>query len=304
MTEQNTKNFIDDIVKLSKECDSDMSEKVSNLVEIYEKQKKAYEEIQEENNSFIEKWNQQNILVQEQDAQKDKILEQHSRQAAMGEMIDAVAHQWKQPLNSISMIIDMLKDDFQKNNVDIAYINDLDKTVHMQIDHMVNTLSEFRNFLRPTTKDENFNLKNVVENVQVLMKDELLSQNVNLTTNIEDSISLQGNKNEFKHIFLNLISNSIDAFNEKNIQNRLININAYTEDEFISINIQDNAGGIGESVLNEIFKPNFTTKSEGKGTGIGLYMCSQIVKKNHGYIDVENSSGGTLFKIKLRQLTT
>ena len=292
--------LIKDISSLSHSTDKVLHGKIKAFIDIYEDQKKLNQKLNQENKFFLKKWDKRNIL--EHDT-KDKIIEQQSRLAAMGEIIDAVAHQWKQPLNAISMMFDLLKDDFREGNVNKEYIDDLDETVHLQIDHMVNTLQEFRTFLRPSTKNENFYINTVIQTVQILMKDELITQNLHIELNIDEDIQIFGNKNELKHLFINLINNSIDAFNENNITARKLSITCYKENNTIIIELQDNAGGIPKNIINHIFKPNVTTKPEGKGTGIGLYMSSQIVTKSNGTIDVVNNQNGALFTISLREST-
>ncbi len=299
MSINTSQELIDDIVQLSKDGDEKLHSKIKNFIDIYYEQVKLNTKITKENEFFLKKWDKRNLLTHDK---KDKLIEQQSRLASMGEMIDAVAHQWKQPLNAISMMVDMLRDDYKTGHVNDSYIDDLDTTVHLQIDHMVTTLSEFRNFLRPSTKNENFHIDNVIETVQILMKDELITQNLHIEVNIDENISIFGNKNEFKHLFINLINNSIDAFNEKNISTkREIDIRCYKEEKNIYIEVEDNAGGIPKNIINHIFKPNVTTKAEGKGTGIGLYMSSQIVTKNNGTINVHNTNKGAFFTIILRQ---
>ena len=287
---------LDEIITLSKEANNGLDEKISKLIKSYNTQKK-------QNNFFLKQWDKRNILSEDSDKQKDKMLEHQSRMAAMGEMMDAVAHQWKQPLNSMSIMSDMLKDDYEKGLVDKEYILDLDKAVHTQIEYMVNTLSEFRNFFRPSTRNEMFTIQDAIDSVQILMKDELISQNIHLYLNIDEDINIYGNINEIKHLFINLINNSIDAFNERNINNRNICIRCYDEKNHIYIEVEDNAGGISQDIIDDIFKPNVTTKEEGKGTGIGLYMSLQIVKKIHGHINVHNSDVGAFFTIALRHPT-
>ncbi|WP_321779260.1 HAMP domain-containing sensor histidine kinase [Sulfurimonas sp.] len=298
MQENISKELIDEIVKLSKNADKELYSKIKTLINIYNEQVNLNNKITKENDFFLKKWDKRNILSHNK---KDKLMEQQSRLASMGEMIDAVAHQWKQPLNAISMMVDILRDDYSTGHVNDSYIDDLDTTVHLQIDHMVNTLSEFRTFLRPSTKNEDFQIGSVIQNVEILMKDELITQNLHIKIDIDEDISIFGNKNEFKHLFINLINNSIDAFNEKNISAREINIRAYKEGKNIYIEVEDNAGGIPKNIINHIFRPNVTTKAEGKGTGIGLYMSSQIVTKNNGTINVHNTDEGAFFTIILHQ---
>lgn len=290
--------LINDILQHAKDSDKKLHSKIHAFVDLYEEQIQINKKLKKENNFFLKKWDKRNILEHDK---KDKIIEQQSRLAAMGEMIDAVAHQWKQPLNAVSMMMDMLDDDFREGNVNQEYISDLGSTVHLQIDHMVNTLNEFRNFLRPSTKNEDFHINTVIQNVQILMKDELIAQNLHIELDIEENIQTFGNKNELKHLFINLINNSIDAFNANHISQRKLIIKCSTQDKQIIITVQDNAGGIPTNIINHIFKPNVTTKPEGKGTGIGLYMSSQIVTKNNGTISVKNVDKGALFTIILRE---
>ena len=290
------KELINDIVQATQ--NSNLSGKIHAFIALYQEQKKINEKLEKENKFFLKKWDKRNLLEHDK---KDKIIAQQSRLAAMGEMIDAVAHQWKQPLNAISMMIDMLQDDFKNDDVNNEYINDLDESVHLQIDHMVNTLNEFRNFLRPSTKNEDFYINTVVQNIQILMKDELITQNIHFHLQIDQTIQIFGNKNEFKHLFINLINNSIDAFNEHSISGRNIHIRCFIKDKQIMIEVEDNAGGIPKNIINHVFKPNVTTKPEGKGTGIGLYMTSQIVTKNNGTITVSNTQKGALFTISFRK---
>lgn len=303
MKHNSSKQIIENIVNSTSSCSNETQENIKQLIDTYEKLEQDHAQLETQNQFFLKKWDKMNILMSEHNAQKDKLLEKHSRQAAMGEMIDAVAHQWKQPLNAISMIVDMLKYDFEEGSIDKEYIEEIQKDVHLQIDYMVTTLKEFRNFLRPSTEDEFFNLKNTITTVELLLKDELISQHVNLVINIDSEINILGNKNEFNHVAINIINNAIDVFNERDIVNRTIDIRAYTENDYIYIEIEDNAGGVPKEILKEIFQPNFTTKAEGKGTGIGLYMSKQIVQKYNGSINVHNSGKGAFFTIKLSQET-
>lgn len=212
--------LINDILALSKRCDNELYAKITELLEKYYTQTQECQKLQKQNEFFLQKWDRRNILDHEREAKKDQMLEQQSRLAAMGEMIDAVAHQWKQPLNSISMLIDMLKIDFIDGEVDENYMDEFSESIHFQIDHMVTTLSEFRDFLRPSTKNQEFYFQEILNHVQILMKDELISQNLHLHIDIDETIKIFGNKNEFIHLFINLINNSIDAFNERHIKKR------------------------------------------------------------------------------------
>jgi len=300
MPEDENQKLIDEIVLLSKLSNHRLREQTKKLIDVYFEQKQKTAKIVQLNAAFLKQIDKRTITTNATSSKKDKMLRQQSKMAAMGEMMDAVAHQWKQPLNSLSMMNDMLKDDFKDGLVDEAYVDDMTQTTHTQIAHMVNTLNEFRTFFRPSKEAQDFCVDACLDSVQVLMKDELIKNNIILSIDIEEKLVIYGLSNEFKHLFLNLLSNSIDAFNEKGIKERTIHIRTYNLDDRSIIEFEDNAGGIPNHVITSIFKPNITTKEDGKGTGIGLYMSSQIVKKHNGNISVQNSDLGAIFRITIK----
>ncbi|MEA3554777.1 MAG: hybrid sensor histidine kinase/response regulator [Campylobacterota bacterium] len=226
---------------------------------------------------------------------QEKILMHQSKLAAMGEMMDAVAHQWKQPLNIINMRIDMLQYDFEDDMIDDKYIDEFIGKFKFQMRHIVNTLDEFRNFFRPNKLSKEFKISNSIDSTLLLVNDEFLKNKIRFIKNIQDEGVIYGSENDFKHLILNIINNSKDAFNENEIQDRTININLFKKDETITLEIYDNAGGIPNKVIDNIFNANVTTKEEGKGTGIGLYMSKQIASKHSGKLYVENIDNGAKF---------
>jgi len=302
MLEDSDKKLIDEITILSRmpTTTHKLREQIQKLAQLYEQEKKNTQKIKKKNSYFLKQVDKRTVKMNAISSKKDRMLAQQSKMAAMGEMMDAVAHQWKQPLNSLSMMNEMLKDDFKDNLVDEEYIDELTQNTQIQIEHMINTLNEFRTFFRPSKGSEEFCLQECINSVSILMKDELIKNNINITLELKDNIKIDGLSNEFKHLFLNLISNSIDAFNEKELQSRDIFIRSYISNEIRYIEFEDTAGGIPQHVIADIFKPNVTTKAVGKGTGIGLYMSSQIVQKSGGKISVRNSDIGALFTITLR----
>jgi len=228
-----------------------------------------------------------------------KLYEQQAKMAAMGEMMDAVAHQWKQPLNALSLMSDMLQGDFSSGKVTQAYIDEFTQDTHQQIDHMVTTLNEFRTFFRPKSTEESFGIKRCIQSVLILVNDEFMQKGINVHIQSEKEILIRGIENEFKHLVLNIINNSKDAFEERTIQQRDIYINFYTDDTHINLEIEDTAGGIPKEVIHNIFKPEVTTKPEGSGTGIGLYMSMQIAQKLGGSLSVVNSDKGARFLLEI-----
>ena len=179
------------------------------------------------------------------------------------------------------------------------YIEKFVDNIQEQITHMVSTLSEFRTFFRPDKEPEPFGLKRCIQSVLLLIRDEMLRNNIDVVVDSKCEIIIEGIENEFKHLLLNLLSNARDAFVERQTEERRIFIRFYKRDRQIFVEVEDTAGGIPEAILGDIFKPNFTTKGEGKGTGIGLYMSTQIAQKMHGTLSVENVENGALFRLKL-----
>jgi len=286
---QKNQNLIDDILTLSQQCDNGLREKIELLIESCAIEGSEREQLLEQR--VIEEINKR--------LEREKVLQNQAKMAAMGEMMDAVAHQWKQPLNALSMYGDLLKMDFEAGDVTLDYIEQFVDDIQEQITHMVSTLSEFRTFFRPDKESGPFGLKRCSQSVLLLVHDEMLRNNITVTVEEGREIIVDGVENEFKHLLLNLLSNAKDAFIEKESSDRRIFIRFYKKDSRIFIEVEDTAGGIAPELLDDIFKPNFTTKANGKGTGIGLYMSTQIAQKMQGTLTVRNAERGALFRLEL-----
>ena len=228
--------------------------------------------------------------------EKEKMLLTQSKLAAMGEMMDAVAHQWKQPISIIKMQTEVMSFDLLDGPLDEAYVQDFQEKINAQIDHMMNTLDEFRSFLRPNKTQEAFDAQEMINKVLLLMKDELVKNQISVNVKALKEFNLYGIENEIKHLFINIINNAKDAFVEKEIVGRVIEIELDADENEKRIDVIDNAGGIPDNIIGEIFKANFTTKEEGKGTGIGLYMSMQIAMKNNAILSVSNEEKGAKFR--------
>ncbi|RLA70735.1 MAG: hypothetical protein DRG09_02360 [Epsilonproteobacteria bacterium] len=228
---------------------------------------------------------------------QEKLLQQQSKMAAMGEMMDAVAHQWKQPLNALSLYSDIIPDDFANGIVDQIYVNEFKTDVQIQIAHMVDTLDEFRTFFRPNKKNTNFTLQDVINSVLILIKDEFMKNAITVNVAQQDTLKMYGSENELKHLLLNILNNAKDAFADNSVKNKIITIRLMQINDRNVLEIEDNAGGIPTSVLPDIFKANVTSKSEGKGTGIGLYMSHQIAQKHAATLSAKNQNEGACFSL-------
>ena len=230
--------------------------------------------------------------------EKDKVLLQQSKMAAMGEMLGAIAHQWRQPLNSLALNIQMLE--HIKDDMDEKSLKEFIQKNMQTIKFMSNTIDDFRNFFRKDKEKVVFDVKEAIKKTIDLQKAQLQNRNIQIVTNLK-SIKIKGFKNEFMQVILNLISNARDAIEERKIQNGKIEISDFVKDGYVYITLKDNAEGIPEDIINRIFEPYFTTKEEGEGTGLGLYMSKEIIERMGGSIEVKNEDNGAKFIIKLKE---
>jgi len=311
VTKEKTKELLSSVINLSSNAHPDLHQKVLLLSKQYMQDVRFRAMLVEQNSRYNDKLQRQEkelqrykyeltkLVKEETEAhlKSEKMLQQQAKMAAMGEMMDAVAHQWRQPLNALSMFGQLLQMDFEEGIVDKAYIDNLLNDTNEQIEHMITTLTEFRTFFRPDKEPEPFGLKRCIQTVTLLMKDELMRNQIEVHIENEKEILITGIENEFKHLILNIINNAKDAFNERERKNRAIYVRFYEEDGNIILQIEDNAGGIPDEIIKDIFKPNVTSKQE--GTGIGLYMSAQIAQKLNGQLYVANTERGAEFTLEV-----
>ena len=235
--------------------------------------------------------------------EKDKLLMKQSQMASMGEMIDVIAHQWKQPLTIMKLQADIIECELLGKEIDKEYIKDTITGTKKQIDHLVDTIDEFRQFFRLNTDLISINLKSLFNSINTLINNELISKQTAFNTLCDEDIFINANENDIKHLFINLINNAKDEMVKSNIvnSNRVIEIECIKKDTSIIISISDNGKGIPNDIIDNIFKPHFTTKKDEGGTGIGLYMCKQIVDKYNGSIEVSSCENGTVFTVELQK---
>jgi C4-dicarboxylate-specific signal transduction histidine kinase len=232
---------------------------------------------------------------------KEQFIIDQSKLASMGEMMDSIAHQWLQPIQIMKMSTEILNihnnDEANISKEDIK--NFIDKNL-TQINHLTQTLNEFRGFFKPNENLTITTYKKIVDSVMLLLKDFIKLNTVQINTDIKDDNPIEILPNEFKHVVINIICNAIDAFNDNDIKDRTINISTKKEDEDICLLIKDNAGGIPKDVIGKIFESNFTTKET--GSGVGLYLSSKIINKVNGEIKVANENNGACFTISLKSV--
>ncbi len=232
----------------------------------------------------------------------EQLLIQKSKLASMGEMIGNIAHQWKQPLNALSLIVMDLEEAYDYGELNKEYIARLTGDSNRVIMEMSDTIDHFRNFFKPSEHHEEFNLNQVIEEVRLIVGGSLKNNNIELIINIEEGINIHGAKNDFAQVLLNLVGNAKDSLKISNTTNPKITINGrLTDNQTIYISIEDNGDGIPVNIIDKIFEPYYTTKEETGGSGIGLYMSRLIIeKKFNGTINARNSEKGAIFEIHLK----
>ncbi|MBF0564024.1 MAG: response regulator [Nitrospirae bacterium] len=236
--------------------------------------------------------------------QSEQMLIQKGRLAAMGELMQAIAHQWKQPLNGLGLILQDLAEAYEYGEVNESFIKDMVENGMAQINFLSKTIDDFRSFLMPGRKKVPFNLHDAIVNTLSLVGVNFSSQNIAITINGDKTIQGIGYPNEFKQVILNVLHNALDTMEERDTKDRCIEVSLFSKDTYAVTTITDNAGGISSDIIDKIFAPYFTTKNEEKGTGIGLYMSKTIIEKNMGgRLFANNTGNGAMFTIELQQST-
>ena len=231
-----------------------------------------------------------------------EVLCHQSRLAGMGEMIDSIAHQWRQPLNSMAIIIQGIKhlSKYDKNNSEL--LKEIEQDIVEKITYMSQTIDDFSTFFYISKKKEFFNILNSIQDSIRLIDVQLNHNNIKIKTYIQNNIKLEilGLSNEFRQVILNIIHNAMTSIISSKEENGLINISIVSNYNKIVIEISDNGTGIKKENIEKIFDPYFTTKD--KGSGIGLYMSKMIIEHHmNGILTVNNLENGAVFTIELKQ---
>ena len=231
---------------------------------------------------------------------KDKLITAQSKQAVMGEMISMIAHQWRQPLSTITLQISNLH--FKRilgKSIDDKEMDKVLKEISDTIIYLSDTIDDFQTYFRPNKTKEEVEIHDMFQRAINFAIPRTKNRNIKIENKKEKDIVVQTYENEMIQVILNLINNSIDAFSEINKEDATIKIYAKESKTNVSIFIEDNAGGISDENITRVFEPYFSTKGK-NGTGLGLYMSQMIVEKQfNGEIEVQAISGGTIFIIKI-----
>ena len=242
--------------------------------------------------------------------QKDIIMLHQSRQAKLGEMVGNIAHQWKQPLNVMSITLSNLWDDFQQGKLNEDQLKSHIEEMRAYIKNMSNTVDDFADFLKPARKKVEFSVSEVIDTALGLMQESVKINRITVIKEFEENLLAYGYKNEFCQSVFNILNNARDAIIESNPEPREIRIKTYSQTEghhktVTVINIINMGKQIQEATLVHLFEPYFTTKEENGGTGIGLYLAREIVEVHmNGTIQLFNISDGVCCRIVIPREVT
>lgn len=223
------------------------------------------------------------LVVTAKDITKNKLFEEQARLASMGEMIGNIAHQWRQPLSVISTIASGTKisSEFGDNPNNIL-ISDMDAIVK-QTQYLSKTIDDFRNFIKNDQTKHSISIANTLNKTISIIQSSLKNNHINLISNIQDDLLIDGYENELIQAFINIINNAKDALIENMIDDdsKFIFISTYYKNDILNVSIKDAGGGISKDALSRIYEPYFTTKHQSVGTGLGLSMAYKIITEHH-----------------------
>ncbi len=283
MMQENINDYANKLEDINQNLETEVASKTAELVELNNDLKKRVEE-------EIEKR-----------VEKDKLLIQQSRLAIMGEMISMIAHQWRQPLNTLAIMIQdtafkhstsqLSKEDMEQ------FTNDCMKTIQK----MSKTVDDFRSFFRPNNPREEFSIEGAIRDTLSVAEAMFASDNIAIVFDSTSEHHITGYKNELEQVILILLTNAKDALVENNISNPHIQITVENiENDTVEIVVRDNGSGIPLDIMDKIFDPYFSTKNK-NSSGIGLYMSKEIIERQmKGSISVKNNKDGAEFSIAIK----
>ncbi|MDD4328607.1 MAG: ABC transporter substrate-binding protein [Aliarcobacter sp.] len=270
------------------------------------------EKVEEKTKKLTQINNELEIRIKEEveeNLKKDRLLSQQQKMVSMGQMIENIAHQWRQPLSLITTGVSGIKLKKQLNDLDDVFFYETLDSILNTSKYLSNTIDDFRYFFKPQKEKEVFYLEECCRKTIDLMNPNFLNKDIQINYKMEN-IQISGYETELIQVLINILNNSKDALELLNDE-KLIFIDIFMENKKVIIEIKDNAGGIDEEIMDKVFEPYFTTKHQSQGTGIGLFMCKEIINKHmNGQLNISNQSfeyknkiyKGTLTRISLENI--
>lgn len=215
------------------------------------------------------------------------LLAQKTKLAAMGEMMENVAHQWRQPLSMITISATGVILQKDMGNLNDKFLRESLENINTSAKYLSDTIEDFRDFFKPNKEKTLFKISETLDKSLRLLSSQFKNKEIEIIKNIKE-VEVQGYQRELLQVLLNILNNAKDALNEID-SNKFIFIDVYSRKNIVNIHIKDTAGGIPQDVIKRVFEPYFTTKHKSQGTGIGLYMSQEIITRHmNGELKVQN----------------
>ena len=233
--------------------------------------------------------------------EKEELMISQSSNAVMGDMIEMIVHQWRQPLSTIGGIANtkILKHELGEK-IDAQDLNMDMKKINNSVQYLSNTMDDFRTFFYANKRKDNVVVSEIIAKAQLLFGDSFTKNSIAISIKDDSSLSCKTNGQYLLQVYINLIKNAKDALMENRVKDSYINITVCEDEKNIITSFCDNAGGIAEDIIDKIFEAHFSTKDKKDGTGIGLYMSKLIVEKHlNGTISVENAKDGACVTVTI-----
>ena len=233
---------------------------------------------------------------------KDQQLLEQSRLAQMGEMLNMIAHQWRQPLSAISATTSALIMKNARGNYESDFFDNRLHKITQYTQHLSTTIDDFRNFFKDNKDKTETTFEEILHDVLNIIQGSFDHYQIHIQTQLDYNEKMNIYTNEFKQVLLNLFKNAEDALIENKISHPKIYLKTYIEDKNIILSVEDNAGGIDETIIDKVFDPYYSTKQSKDGSGLGLYMSRTIIEEHcKGTLRVRNTQKGAIFTIKVNK---
>ncbi len=219
---------------------------------------------------------------------------------SLEETFAAIAHQWRQPLNEINSLVGSIDNRLYAKDIKDADIEEELLKIERLTRQMSQSIDDFRNYFKKEQNQGSYPLDILFKEISDEYRELFASLGIRLELMLEESLTFHKERALLKQIIATLLNNAKDALLARSVYEAKVDIVVTKEEEFLLIDVKDNAGGITKSAATRLFDADFSTKHSSEGSGMGLYMVKKLLhEKFCGDIDVKNIEKGASFCLKL-----